>query len=194
MQPSVTVLREEADERLMQRLQADEAVAFELLYDRYSLQAYRVAYSVCRDRSFAEEAVQEGFLAIWRGRSSYRPLPERSFRAWAMQTVRNRAIDSVRRAAAAKRPRSGDLEVADLADPASRSPLDEVVWRSEHESLRGSLQRLPDAQAEVIGLAFFGELSHTEIAAQLDLPEGTVKGRMRLGLERMRRRMDGDGR
>lgn len=107
--------------------------AFAELYDRHSVLALRIARAICRDRSRAEDAVQEGFLAIWRYRAGARP------------------------------------------------------------ATRSSLRHLPDAQAEVIVLAFYGELSHSEIATQLNLPTGTVKGRMRLGLEKLRREMDVPG-
>lgn len=193
MEPVAAPVREEADERLMKRVQADSAEAFTLLYDRCSRQAFQVAYSVCHDRCCTEEAVQEAFLSIWRGRSSYSPRPGRPFRAWAMQTVRNRAIDQVRSGRAAKRPRLAEAEIRDLPDPSLGSPHAEAISRDESRSLRRLQQQLPDSQAEVIALAFFGELSHTEIAAQLELPEGTVKGRMRLGLEKLRRGINGAG-
>jgi RNA polymerase sigma-70 factor (ECF subfamily) len=80
-----------------------------------------------------------------------------------------------------------------LSTSKSDSPQDEVLARSERDALLASLSELPEAQAEVIVLAFYGELSHSEIAVQLDLPAGTIKGRMRLGLEKLRREMDAPG-
>lgn len=121
-----------------------------------------------------------------------------SFSAWAMRTVRNRAIDSSRRDTATKRPRTGNAELIAIPelmaipDPSSRTPLEGVIFRSDAASLHAALRRIPDAQAVVISLAFFGDLTHAEIAAHLNLPEGTVKGRMRLGLEKLRGRM-GEG-
>lgn len=179
--------REPSDDQLMRRVQAADPAAFAQLYDRHAVRAYRVARAVCSDRGRAEDAVQEGFLAIWRSRASYRP-EAGSFQAWAMMAVRNRAVDTLRHEAAAKRPELVGLEDRDR-DPVSPSPEDALVARSESDAMLGALRRLPGAQAEVIALAFFGELTHSEIAEQLALPAGTVKGRMRLGLEKLRRQM-----
>ncbi len=143
---------EQSDDALMVRTQAGDTTAFALLYDRHAERALRVTQATCRDVDRAEDAVQEGFLAIWHSRSSYQPGKD-CFEAWAMKIVQSRA-------------------------------------RDEHGALLASLPQLPEAQAEVIVLAFYGELSHAEIATQLDLPADTVKGRMRLGLEKLRREMD----
>ena len=106
-----------------------------------------------------------------------------------MTLVRNRAVDSVRREAAAHRPRLADGEY-DGPDPAGGSLQEEVIARSEADALRAHLQQLPEAQAEVIALAYYGELSHSEIATRLSLPSGTVKGRMRLGLQKLREQLE----
>ena len=103
-----------------------------------------------------------------------------------MTIVRYAAIDVVRHDTAEKRPRLVE-EGMEAADSRGLSPEEQVVAESEAEAVRTSLAQLPEAQAEVISLAFFGELSHSEIAQELDLPPGTVKGRMRLGLEKLRR-------
>lgn len=150
-------MREDSDDELMRRVQADDTAAFGQLYDRYADRALRVAFSVCGDRGRAEDAVQDGFTSMWRERAGYQPAGG-SFPAWSMQAVLNRALDSVPRHGA-----DGHLPV--------------------------SLARLPVAQAEVIALAFFGELSQAEIGRELSLPDGTVSGRMRLGLEKLRRDM-----
>lgn len=174
----------------MARAQAGDTSAFAELYDRHATRAFRVARAVCSDTSRAEDVVQEGFLAIWRNRASFRPQTG-TFQAWSMKIVRNRAIDSSRRAASRPPMQNADLDRGDPPDVGSSpvSPQDEVMARSESEALLASLRRLPESQAEVIVLAFYGELSHSEIAAQLGLPAGTVKGRMRLGLEKLRAEM-----
>jgi len=184
---------DESDEALMLRAQRNDSAAFGRLYDRHAGPALAVARSVCHNPGLAEDAVQESFLSIWRGRASYRPRAGASFRGWALETVRNRAIDSHRRRLAAKRPRIAAEPVDDLPETASGSALDEVIELDERKALRGLLERLPEAQAEVISLAFFGEMTHAEIAEQLELPTGTVKGRMRLGMEKLRRDMDAPG-
>lgn len=181
----------EPDPELMRRAQADDADAFGHLFDRHAAYALRVAMSILHRADRAEEAVQEGFLSMWRARSSYRATENGSFRAWAMQTVRNRAIDSLRRDAALKRPSvAGEADVEDVVDAAHGSPLEQIIFRSESDALRISMLGLPEKQAEVIDLAYFGGLTHAQIAEHLDLPEGTVKGRMRLGMEKLRGSMD----
>lgn len=184
---------EQSDEALMARAKANDTTAFAQLYDRHAVRALRVARAICRDSGHAEDAVQEGFLAVWNSRASYRPSAG-SFQAWSMTIVKNRAIDSLRSAAARPLTRSDSpADDPESADPRSVSPQDEALARSERDVLLASLRQLPEAQVEVVVLAFYGELSHSEIAAQLDLPAGTVKGRMRLGLDKLRRDLDVSG-
>ena len=172
------------DEALMVRVQADDDLAFAELYDRHAPRALQVARTICRDTRRAEEAVQEGFLSIWRSRGRYEPA-RGSFQAWSMMMVRSRAIDSYR-ARSVRPPEQPDLLSGEGTEAVGASPSDEVIARSEGDALRTCLDQLPEAQAEVITLAFFGGLSHSEIATRLHLPPGTVKGRMRLGLEKLR--------
>jgi RNA polymerase sigma-70 factor (ECF subfamily) len=175
------------DDELMQRLQADDVEAFEQLYDRYGALAYRVARVVCRDPHRAEEAVQDGFLSIWRSRANYNP-NQGTFKSWSVGIVRNRAIDLNRREASSHRRALAEADRAATLPP-SGSAEDAALTRNDADALHASLGQLPDAQAEVITLAFYGELTHAEIAQRLSLPPGTVKGRMRLGLEKLRRQM-----
>jgi RNA polymerase sigma-70 factor, ECF subfamily len=178
----------ESDEELMGRVQAGDIRAFEQLYDRHAMRAFRIARSVCPDAGRAEDAVQEGFLSVWRGRMSYRSTY--SFRSWAMKIIRNRAIDASRREGS--RPPVAEQR-EDEADPACASVDEQALARAEAEALRATLKRLPRPQSEVITLAYFGQMTHSEIAQRLSLPAGTVKGRMRLGLEKLREEMQGAG-
>jgi RNA polymerase sigma-70 factor (ECF subfamily) len=109
-----------------------------------------------------------------------------------MTIVRNRALDSIRRESAGRRPTLAGYDHTG-PEPTYRSAQDDVIAYTEACGLRARLQRLPEAQAEVIVLAFYGELTHTEIAERLSLPQGTVKGRMRLGLEMLREQIDPNG-
>ena len=152
---------EQTDEALMIRAQGGDTDAFAELYDRHAERAFRVARTICRDLGRAEDAVQEGFLAIWRSRDAYRP-DAGSFQAWSMQIVKNRAIDSFRTAVV--RPPSQIVDAdSDRPQPdtESVSPQEEAIVHSEREELLTSLRRLPEDQAEVIVLAFYGELSHS---------------------------------
>jgi RNA polymerase sigma-70 factor (ECF subfamily) len=171
------------DGLLMAQIQSGSTDAFEGLYDRFCVRAYRVAWSVCRDDGPAEDAVQEAFISIWRNRGEYRP-KRGSVAAWLLSVVRHRAIDIARHNGIHTKHRASENPIqfaSALSDVA-----EQVVARAEAASLRVLLERLPDAQREVITLAFYGQLTHAEIAAQLRLPGGTVKGRMRLGLQKLR--------
>jgi RNA polymerase sigma-70 factor (ECF subfamily) len=176
-----------SDKTLMKRAQEGDCEAFAQLYDRHAVRAFRVARAICGDIGRAEDAVQEGFLTIWKSRTQFHA-GKGSFQAWAMAIVKNRAIDSYR-AATSRPPLQANGSPTEPPDAVSKSAQDQVVARSEADALLSSLRELPDRQAEVIALAYFGELSHLEIAAQLELPAGTVKGRMRLGLEKLRKQM-----
>jgi RNA polymerase sigma-70 factor (ECF subfamily) len=171
------------DDRLMRQVKTGSVEAFEELYDRYCDRAYQVARSVCHDPSRAEDAVQEAFISLWNGRSKY--LSQRgTVAAWLLTAVRYRAIDVSRRDRKHSDRRAPEQAIDRHA--ALESIADRVATREEVHRLRVLLTQLPEAQREVITLAFYGELSHTEIATALDLPTGTVKGRMRLGLQKLR--------
>jgi RNA polymerase sigma-70 factor, ECF subfamily len=172
-----------SDSALMQRMNAGSTIAFGELYDRHSTRALRVAQAVCRNTASAEEAVQDAFEAIWKSRSTYRA-DRGPVAAWALAIVRYRAMAiSSRRGFPLLRVTGGEM-------PEASSPpdqvFDEAVAGGETQHLRGLLAQIPPAQREVITLAFYGQLSHAEIAQHLGLPAGTVKGRMRLGLGRLR--------
>ena len=177
---------EEADRALMRHVQADDPGAFGALYHRFSAPAYRVAVGIAHSRSHADDVVQEAFLSIWRNRSAYDP--ERgAVGGWVMGVVRNRAIDVLRKQNRHDGRRDGtDRVIADQVTAAD-AVEEAVAERDGAARLRAALGALPDAQREVIALAYFGELSATEIADRLSLPVGTVKGRMRLGLDKLRR-------
>jgi RNA polymerase sigma-70 factor (ECF subfamily) len=186
--PTVRVARKVTDDgRLMSEMVAGSVAAFGAIYDRYCDRAYRVALSVCRDDGLAQDAVQDGFISVWNSRSTYRG-DQGSVAAWLLTVVRHRAIDIFRNESRHSSRRAGDeqLEVRSQL----KEPAETVIGRDEARRLRESLATLPDAQAEVITLAYYGQLSHTEIAAQLGLPPGTVKGRMRLGLQKLRADID----
>lgn len=172
------------DVELMVRVQADDPDAFGALYDRFGTRAYRVAYAISRDGTRAEDIVQEAFLSVWRSRAAYQP-QRGTVTGWVMGTVRNRAIDSFRRNGPHDSRRAGEDHIDErLQAPGS---LEETTGeRDQAARLRGVLGQLPAAQREVIALAYFGELSTTEIASELSLPLGTIKGRMRLGLQKLR--------
>lgn len=172
-----------SDEELMSRVQADDAIAFEELLDRYSAKAHGLAHLICRDSVRAEDAVQEGFIAIWRARATYDPA-RGSARAWMLTLVRHRSIDLMRQGGRGNWLWESDEWLDGI--PAPACVAEQVERQDEGDRLRASLRELPVLQREVIVLAYFGGLTHTEIAERLRLPPGTVKGRMRLGLHKLR--------
>ncbi len=166
----------------MARVKGNCTAAFEVLYHRYGDRAYRVARSVCRDDGRAQDAVQEAFISVWRSRASYEDRGNVS--AWVLTMVRHRAVDAARRNGphGAHRASEDMLQTVLAADRVA----EQVADRAQARDLLNLLAQLPDAQREAITLAFYGQLTHTEIAAHLELPLGTVKGRIRLGIERLR--------
>lgn len=159
------------------------AAAFQEVHDRYRDRAYRVAWSVCYDNGRAEDAVQEAFLAIWRSSASY-SAQRGTVAAWVLTVVRNRAIDVARRNVTAA---GRDTPDTHLDGRPGTDDVDQQIRESEeHDRLQRLLSHLPDAQHEVITLAFYGQLTHTEITERLNLPTGTVKGRIRLGMDKLR--------
>jgi RNA polymerase sigma-70 factor (ECF subfamily) len=173
-----------ADEDLMPLVDRKQEAAFEVFYDRHGGAAYSLAYRIVGDRTLAEEVTQEAFLSIWRSGARF-DRARGSVRSWTLAVVRNRAIDALRRAAGTPALSSDDEGVLE-ARPAPERTEAEALRRETARELRGELDSLPSDQSKVIELAYFGGFSHSEIASMLDMPLGTVKGRMRLGLEKIR--------
>ena len=149
-----------------------------MLFDRFASRALGVAHAVGRDRKRSEDIVQEAFLSIWRSRATYRG-ELGSVGGWVTGTVRHRALDSLR-SNGRHEGRRADAEGIEERVRAPGSVEQSAGERDEATRLRDVLALLPAAQREVIGLAYYGELSTTEIATELSLPLGTVKGRIRL--------------
>jgi RNA polymerase sigma-70 factor (ECF subfamily) len=163
---------------------APELAALEELYDTHHRQAIGLAYRILDDLGEAEEVVQEVFLSAWRSGHTYDPA-RGSTRTWVLSMVRNRSIDVLR--ARRRRPVQPLAEGVDPPDTQDVPAL--AVSNVTADAAREALNSLPPEQKQVIELAYFGGLSHTEIAAQLAAPIGTVKGRIRLGLDRLRTAM-----
>jgi len=168
----------------MQLVRQGHAAAFEVVYDRHASAAFSLAYRMCGQRSLAEDVVQEGFLALWRSGSRY-DRSRGSVRTWILHIVHNRAIDALRRRALRDSRHVDDEGIEERLASPERTDL-ELARRDEAREIRDALEQLPDEQSRVIELAYFGGLTHVEIASMLDVPVGTIKGRMRLGLAKMR--------
>jgi RNA polymerase sigma-70 factor, ECF subfamily len=172
-----------ADEDLISLVQTRDAEAIATLYDRHSRAAFSLAYRMMGERQAAEDLTQESFLKLWRGAASYRS--ERgSVRTWLLSIVHNRGIDQLRSMASRRRTQ----EKVELSAPKSEaSEAFEKSWRnSQRDQVRQAMKALPQEQLKVLELAYFSGYTHVEIAQLLEVPLGTVKGRMRLGLQKIR--------
>jgi RNA polymerase sigma-70 factor (ECF subfamily) len=177
-------LRVLADEELMQLVYRSKADAFEVIYDRHAGAAFSLAYRICSQRALAEDVVQEAFLSLWHSRTRY-DRNRGSVRTWLLGIVHNRAIDALRRRSVRDRGLVHDEGIEERVAAPDRTDL-EVARREEAREIRDALDELPQEQSQVIELAYFGGMTHVQIAAKLEMPVGTIKGRMRLGLSKMR--------
>jgi len=170
-----------SDEAVVALVARSDETALAELYDRFGRVAYGLALRMLRDPSLAEDAVQEGFLAVWR--SAPRFVPERAKAStWILTLAHRRAVDAVRRE---ERRRADSLELA--PEPASGGGADESAWlRLQRERVQAALRQLPDQQREALELAYYGGFSQSELAERLGQPLGTIKSRMFAGLTRMR--------
>ncbi|MDQ6834995.1 MAG: sigma-70 family RNA polymerase sigma factor [Actinomycetota bacterium] len=178
-----------ADEDLMALVHDGDAQAFEVIFDRHADAAFSLAYRMCGRRAVAEDVVQEAFLSLWRSGARY-DQQRASVRSWVLSVVHNRAIDTFRRSVVRTSRDVADDGAAERL-PAPERTDSEVERRDEAQQVRTALGELPAEQRQVIELAYFGGFSHSQIAEMLKLPAGTVKGRMRLGLTKMRTALSG---
>jgi RNA polymerase sigma-70 factor (ECF subfamily) len=172
-------LRTASDETLLAAL-SDDVGALDLLYERHAPAAMGLAMRMLPDREAAEDVVQEAFVALWRHARSYAPA-RGSVRTWLLGIVHHRAIDRLR----GRRPTEALPEEV-RADPAETDVWSQAAQRLDREEIRRALAALPAEQREAIELAYFSGFTQAQIASALGVPLGTVKGRLRLGLARLR--------
>jgi len=185
-------LTEARDRELVRAIGRGNEEAFRGLFRRYSPSAMAVARRVVGQPYLAEEAVQEGFLSLWRNPSAYEEM-RGSVKAWLMATVHNRAVDLVRREEAQRRRAENagpDDSVLTLDDPTEKV-IDEIGLPEERKAVRAALEDLPPEQRQVIELMYFDGLSQTRVAERLSLPLGTVKSRTLLGMRKLRTALSG---
>jgi RNA polymerase sigma-70 factor (ECF subfamily) len=175
-----------ADEDLLGVVEAGDERAFEVLYDRHARIAYSLAYRLLGDAAAAEDLVQDAFLAVWRGSARYSS-SRGSVRTWLLAILHNRGIDRLRNVAATARRQEALEQIAVSVVP---DIAEAAAGRAEAQAVRAALTTLPDEQLEVLKLAYYGGFTHQEISQMLEVPLGTVKSRMRLGLDRVRRALD----
>ena len=176
------------DESLVKRVADGDAAALETLYDRYGQPVYSLALRIVRDPETAEELTQEVFVRLWRYAATFDPARGR-FPGWLLGIAHNLSLNEVRRWQS--RPQKADLPGDD--DERAYDPVDESADSAEaawlnirREAIVGAMKQLPEAQQRAIELAFFGGYTHLEIANMLGDPLGTIKSRIRIGMQRLK--------
>jgi RNA polymerase sigma-70 factor (ECF subfamily) len=179
-----------ADEDLISLVDAGDAEALAGLYDRHGRSAYSLAYRMMGERQAAEDLVQDSFIKVWRSAKSYRA--ERgSVRTWILSITHNRGIDHLRSTASRRRTQDRVESSAQTTQP---SEAFSETWRnSQRSQVQEALKTLPEEQLKILELAYYSGYTHAEIAEMLDLPLGTVKGRMRLGMKKIKSFFDAQG-
>ena len=170
------------DDVLIRAIADGDHPALLALYDRHGRVAYGLAYRILGDAGAAEEAVQDGFLRVWRRASTF-DAARGGVRPWLLTIVHHCAIDLLRRRVGAPPVIAGLDEIADRQ--AVPDAWSEVSARLQSDQVRTAVATLPGEQRRAIEMAFFDGLTHREIAERDGLPLGTVKGRLRLGLRRL---------
>lgn len=183
-------MREEPDDELMNlidRVAAHEEPALKALYERCSGKLYGLALRVTGQREWAEDALQEAFLQVWKSAADYRATLSPPM-AWLGLIVRSRALDQLRRHKAEREHLTDELDdvLADTMEGDSANPMDTSLASQQAWALHQCLTRLEHKQREVVSLAYLRDLSHGELAQQLKLPLGTVKSWIRRGLDQLR--------
>jgi RNA polymerase sigma-70 factor, ECF subfamily len=179
-----------ADEDLISFVGDGDTQAFDVLYDRHSRAAYSLAYRMMNGRQAAEDLTQDAFLKVWRATTSYR-VDRGSVRTWILSIVHNQGIDQLRSHASRRRTQD---KVEASAPKSQPSEAFAETWRnSQRDQVREALNSLPQEQLKILELAYFSGYTHVELAELLDLPLGTVKGRMRLGLKKLRDHFEARG-
>ncbi|MBC8161695.1 MAG: sigma-70 family RNA polymerase sigma factor [Roseiflexaceae bacterium] len=185
--PHLTSYADMDDLALIAAISERDSMAIEALYDRYAAIVYRLAQRIVKNQEQAEDIVQEVFWRVWRRSGSFERERGRVAQ-WLFGIAHNLCIDELRRS------RSRPISVYEDVDhpliqqlPDQRIDVAGAVWHGEQRrTITSALQHLPDAQRQAIELAYFGGMSHQEIATKLDRPLGTIKTRVRLGLHKLK--------
>lgn len=181
---------EMSDEALLDAIADGSAWAMESLYQRYSRILYSLAYRMVADHQVAEDLLQDAFIAVWRRATSFTPSAGAA-RSWLISILHHRTIDYLRRVRRRAALQEAPLEDIEFDETIATPDVWEETWRSVRSAqVREALMQLPTEQRLVIELAYFQGWTHSEIAEGTHTPLGTVKARMRLGLQRLKRHLE----
>lgn len=182
------------DDQLVQRIAAGDASALEALYDKYVRQCFGLALRLVSEPALAEEVVQEVFTKLWSSPGSY-SAQRGAFVSWLLSLIHHRCIDELRRRSRTEVAIDTDEPTSILntaADP-EPDPGDQVWLREQQRVVRAALTEIPLNQRQVLELSYFGGYSQSQIATRLNQPLGTVKTRMRMGLQNLRSILEAHG-
>jgi RNA polymerase sigma-70 factor (ECF subfamily) len=179
-----------ADEELMREVSNMNSTAFEIIYDRHSNAVYSLSYRIVGTASSAEDVCQEAFLIVWRNGARYQAHLG-SVRSWLLSIARNRAIDNIRQVTRHQQNQTSNQSAAEQRPDEANTETD-VIKQMGMQETKELLLVLPAEQRQVIELSFYSGYSHSEIANHLQIPLGTVKGRMGLALNKMRQSLGED--
>ena len=175
-----------SDKALLNAIAGGAVWAMELLYQRYSQNLYSLVYRMVANQQIAEDLLQDVFLAVWRRAASYSPQIS-TVRSWLFSITHHRTVEYLRRARCQSNVQEVLLDDSTLQENITSPDTWDEAWRSMKSShVRAALMKIPTEQRLVIELAYFQGWTHTEIAARMQIPLGTVKGRMRLGLTHLK--------
>jgi RNA polymerase sigma factor (sigma-70 family) len=176
-----------SDEVLLTAIAGGDMWAMESLYQRYSRMLYSLAYRIVADHQIAEDLLQDAFVSVWKRSTTFSP-QSGAARNWLISIVHHRAIDHLRRVRRRSVIQETPLTDLDLDERIAIPDVWDEAWRSLQSSqVRSALMQIPTEQRMVIELAYFQGWTHTEIAEGTQIPLGTVKARMRLGLQHLKR-------
>lgn len=164
-------------------MQRGDQAAVTDLYDRHGGAAYGLAYRITGDASLAEDVVQEAFVSVWKQCARFDP-DRGQVRSWLLTIVHHKAVDIVRRRAG--RPERGLPEGPEVFEATHGRPEEFAEMSMDAAAVRQAVAQVPEEQRQTIMLAYFEGLTHVEIAQKMDVPLGTVKSRLRIGLDKMR--------
>ncbi len=178
-----------SDGELLSEVRAGYVASLEALYDRYAGYVHALAIRIVGSSEEAEEITQDVFWQLWKKKLLYDP--ERGhFSTWLFAVTRNRALDRIR--SASRRPETEALSV-DKAVPPGASPEDSAYFAERRRHVRRALEELPPAQQQAVELCFFQGMTHREAAARLDEPLGTVKSRIKMGIDKLKQSLASSG-
>lgn len=183
-------LSQQSDEALLQLVAQRNLAAYDLLYRRHAQVMYNLIVRIVRDTATAEDLLQDVFWQVWENANQYRG--SGAALAWMMRVARNRALDQLRRQRVRPPTVSDDAEEVEKV-PAAVSTEETVEMQMRRAQVQRALESIPEEQRLCLELAYFEGLSQREIAEQTNLAVGTIKSRIRIGLEKVERVLRGSG-